>query len=78
LQIVCNYLKQERESNVFFFRPAPLVKNRPSRFRLKDGSVLIGREVMVSGSRAILRTEQGDREVEAADILGEEKQNRHQ
>jgi len=54
------------------------MKDHPGRFKLKDVSVLMGHEVMVSGSRAVLRTEQGDPEVEAAHILGEEEQNRQQ
>ena len=78
LQIVCNYPKREREGNLFFICLGPWVKNHPGRFKLKDVSVLMGHEVTVSGTRAVLRTEQGDPEVEAAHILGEEEQNRQQ
>jgi hypothetical protein len=52
----------------------PKLKNRPSRFRLKDGSVLIGRTVTVFGTTATIRTEQGDVKIEQADIVAEEKQ----
>jgi hypothetical protein len=52
----------------------PKMKNRPSRFTLKDGRIVLGRKVMVMGSEATIRTEHEDIKVETADILSEEKQ----
>jgi hypothetical protein len=50
------------------------MKNRPTRFTLKDGSVLLGRKVMVSGDRVVIRAENGDVKLDAADILEEQNQ----
>lgn len=52
----------------------PKMKNRPSRFTLKDGRVLIGRTRVIVGSSVTIRTEKGDVQLEKADILAEEKQ----
>jgi hypothetical protein len=52
----------------------PKMKSRPSHFKLKNGTVLVGRKVMAVGSSVTLRTEKGDVKVEAADIVEEEKQ----
>jgi hypothetical protein len=52
----------------------PRMKNRPSRFQLKDGRVLIGRRSMVIASSVTIRTEKENVEVDAADIVSEEKQ----
>jgi hypothetical protein len=51
----------------------PKMKSRPTRFRLKDGRVLVGRKVIVMGSRITIRTEKGEVEVNSADVLPEEK-----
>jgi len=52
----------------------PNMKDRPSRFRLKDGRVLVGRTTTVIGTTTTIRTEKGDVKVERSDIVEEEKQ----
>ncbi len=52
----------------------PKLKNRPSRFKLKDGRELLGRKVATMGDRTRIRTETGDVDINSADILSEEKQ----
>jgi hypothetical protein len=52
----------------------PRLKDRPKRFELKDGRVLIGRSVMVLDSTVKIRTEKGDVQVEKADIVSERAQ----
>ena len=52
----------------------PKMKNRPSRFRLKDGRVLTGHKTIVLGTSITIRTERGDEKVEQSDIIEEIKQ----
>lgn len=52
----------------------PKMKNRPSRFKLKDGSVIVGFKKMAAGSTVIIRTEKGDEKLDAGNIVSEEKQ----
>jgi hypothetical protein len=52
----------------------PKMKNRPSRFKLKDGSVVVGYKKMASGSEIILRAEKGDVKLQTADVVSEENQ----
>jgi hypothetical protein len=52
----------------------PKLKDRPSRFRLKDGRVLVGRTTTILGTTTTIRTEKGDVKVEQSDIVAEEKQ----
>jgi hypothetical protein len=53
----------------------PKLKDRPSRFKLKDGRELVGRKVAVMGDRTRIRTETGDTDVKTADIVSEERQS---
>lgn len=52
----------------------PKMKDRPSRFRLKDGRVLVGRTTTILGTTMTIRTEKGDVKVEQSEIVAEEKQ----
>jgi len=52
----------------------PPMKNSPSRFRLKDGKVLVGSTMTVLGTTATIRTETGDVKLEQSVIVAEEKQ----
>jgi hypothetical protein len=69
---ICTGRKVVPESWTAFDNPK--MKSRPSHFKLKNGTVLVGRKVMAVGSSVTLRTEKGDVKVEAADIVEEEKQ----
>jgi hypothetical protein len=74
-EVVCNFCDGKNivpESWSTFDNPK--MKTRPSRFKLKDGRVLVGREVMISGSTSTIRTETGDVKVEKSEILEEQKQ----
>jgi uncharacterized protein YlaI len=51
----------------------PKMKNRPTHFKMKDGTTLIGKKTMEIGTRATIKTEKGDVEVNSADILEEIK-----
>lgn len=51
----------------------PRLKDRPTRYRLKDGRVLVGRKVMTVGSTLVIRTEQGDEKVRESEVVAEEK-----
>jgi hypothetical protein len=51
----------------------PTVKIRPSRFKLKDGSVLVGRKLIVMGNQTTIHTSSGNVVVNTADIVTEEK-----
>jgi hypothetical protein len=60
-----------------FFQAAPTAPAPPKpqfRFELKDGRVLIGRKAIVIGNAVTIRTEKGDVEVNAKDIVKEEAQ----
>lgn len=52
----------------------PRMKERPSRYKLKDGRELLGRKISAIGSSLRIRTETGDVNVDAAEIVSEEKQ----
>jgi len=52
----------------------PKMKDRPSKFTLKDGKIVIGRSVMIGGTETTIRAEKGDVRVATTDILSEEKQ----
>ena len=69
---ICSGKKVVPESWTAFDNPK--MKSRPSRFKLKNGTVLMGRKVMAVGSSVTIRTEKGDVKVEVADIVEEEKQ----
>jgi hypothetical protein len=51
----------------------PKMKNRPSRFKMKDGTTIIGRRTILMGDHATVRTEKGDVEIKTTDIIAEEK-----
>ena len=69
---ICTGKKVVQESWTAFDNPK--MKSRPSHFKLKNGTTLVGRKVMAVGSSVTIRTEKGDVKVEAADIVEEEKQ----
>ena len=52
----------------------PRMKDRPKRFELKDGRVLIGRSVAILDTSVKIRTEKGDVTVEKSDIVSEKSQ----
>ena len=68
---ICDGKKVVPESWTAFDNPK--LKNRPSRFTLKDGSVIVGYKKMASGSTVIVRTEKGDEKLQVSDIVSEEK-----
>ena len=51
----------------------PKMKNRPTRFTLKNGNVIVGRKTSVLGSTVSIKTEKETIKVEASDIVSEEK-----
>jgi len=53
----------------------PKMKSQPDHFRLKDGTVLVGRQVVIMGSHTTIRTAKGDVEVNTADIVPEGKES---
>ncbi|MBC8001329.1 MAG: hypothetical protein H7X97_01960 [Opitutaceae bacterium] len=70
---ICDGLKVVPESwNAF---DNPKMKNRPSRFQLKDGRVIVGRKTMATGDSVTINTARGNVEVGTNDILTEEKQS---
>ena len=69
---ICGGLKVVPESWTAFDNPK--LKKRPDLIRLKDGRVLIGREIMASGGFSTIRTEKGDVEIATASIVSKEKQ----
>jgi hypothetical protein len=52
----------------------PKMKNRPSRFRLKDGRELVGHKTTVLGTSVTIRTEKGDEKFDQSQIVEEIKQ----
>lgn len=52
----------------------PKMKNRPSRFRLKDGRELVGHKTTVLGTSVTIRTEKGDEKIDQSQIVEEIKQ----
>jgi hypothetical protein len=50
------------------------MKNRPSRFRLKDGRELVGHKTTVLGTSVTIRTEKGDEKFDQSQIVEEIKQ----
>ena len=68
---ICEGKKVVPESWTAFDNPK--LKNRPTRFKLKDGSVIVGRRRMSIGDIVTIRTETGDVNVVAKDIVSEEK-----
>lgn len=51
----------------------PKLKDRPTRFKLKDGTVIVGRRRVSAGDIVTIRTETGDVNIVAKDIISEEK-----
>jgi len=51
----------------------PKLKDRPTRFTLKDGRVIVGRKTSALGSSVTIKTEKGNESVQASDIVSEEK-----
>ena len=51
----------------------PKLKDRPTKFKLKDGTTIIGRRRISAGDIVTIRTETGDVNVVAKDIISEEK-----
>jgi hypothetical protein len=51
----------------------PKLKNRPSRFTLKDGRVIVGRKTAMLGSSVSIKTEKETVTVQASDVVSEEK-----
>jgi hypothetical protein len=51
----------------------PKMKNRPSRFTLKNGRAIVGRKTAVLGSSVSIKTEKETITVEAGDIVSEDK-----
>lgn len=51
----------------------PKLKNRPSRFTLKDGRIIVGRKSGVFGSSVTIKTESETVTVQADEIVAEEK-----
>jgi len=51
----------------------PKMKDRPTRFTLKDGRVIVGRKSSSLGSTVSIKTEKGTESVQASDIVSEEK-----
>ncbi|TAK95562.1 MAG: hypothetical protein EPO07_15375, partial [Verrucomicrobia bacterium] len=51
----------------------PRMRNRPTRYKLKDGRELLGRKISAIGSSLRIRTEAGDVNLDTADIVSEEK-----
>ena len=49
------------------------MKDRPTRFTLKDGRVIVGRKISALGSSVTIKTEKGNESVQASDIVSEEK-----
>lgn len=70
---ICGGLKVVPDSWTPFDNPK--MKNRPSRFQLKDGRVIIGRKTMSLGDSITIKTEKGSVEIPTKDILTEEKQS---
>ncbi|TAL06535.1 MAG: hypothetical protein EPO07_01735 [Verrucomicrobia bacterium] len=52
----------------------PRLKDRPSRFKLKDGRELIGRKISAIGSSLRIRTATNEVGLDASEIASEEKQ----
>jgi hypothetical protein len=68
---ICNGKKVVPQSWSAFDNPK--LKNRPSRFTLKDGRVIVGRKTSALGSSITIKTEKGNESIQASDILSEEK-----
>lgn len=51
----------------------PKMKNRPAHFKMKDGTTLVGKKVIVIGDQITIRTANGDVEVKGSDIASEGK-----
>ena len=56
----------------------PRLAHRPDRFVLKDGSVVVGFRVAMTGDRITVRTADGKVEIASADLLREEHQTSSQ
>ena len=69
---ICEGLNVVPESWTVFDNPK--MKNRPARFHLKDGRVIVGRKTMALGDSVTINTEKGIIEVDIKNILSEEKQ----
>jgi len=69
--LTCDGKKLVPESWTAFDHPR--MKDRSSRFRLKDGRVLSGRTTMTVGTTTTIRTEKGDVKVEQSDIVVKER-----
>ncbi|EEF57461.1 hypothetical protein [Pedosphaera parvula] len=52
----------------------PKLKKRPNLIHLKDGKTIVGRIIMSGGSKTRIKTEQGDIDLPATDVLSEETQ----
>ena len=52
----------------------PKLKNRPQKFTMKDGRVIIARKTMISGKTVTLRTATGEEKVSSDDIVSEASQ----
>jgi hypothetical protein len=70
--LICDGKKTVPESWSAFDNPK--MKDRPSRFVMKDGNTLIARRAIVIGDRTTLRTADGDVQVTTSEIVREEKQ----
>jgi hypothetical protein len=51
----------------------PKLKDRPTRFTLKDGRVIVGRKTSALGSSITIKTEKGSESIQASDVVSEEK-----
>ncbi|MDB6122521.1 MAG: hypothetical protein JWQ71_1514 [Pedosphaera sp.] len=69
---ICDGKKMVPESWSSFDNPK--MKNRPNLIHMKDGKTIVGKIVMSGGAKTRIKTEQGDVEVPAEDVVSEEKQ----
>ena len=68
---ICDGKKTVPESWSAFDNPK--MKDRPTRFTIKDGRVIVGRKASALGSTVTIKTEKGTESVQASDIVSEEK-----
>jgi hypothetical protein len=52
----------------------PKLRNRPQKFTMKDGRLIIARKTMISGKTVTLRTATGEEKVSSDDIVSETSQ----